>query len=106
MLNIDDHDEMSLPPLFEVGDKVRAAVDVRDDGTFPGSRRGELLIAAGDVGYVRDIGEFLQIHRIYAVDFYERARIVGMWAAELVPFQQAPERRETSQPTSPSGEAE
>lgn len=106
MLNIDDHDEMSAPPLFEVGDKVRAVVDARDDGTFPGSRRGELLIEAGDVGHVRDIGEFLGLHRIYAVDFYERARIVGMRAAELAPFQQAPERRDASQPTRPSGESE
>jgi len=103
MLNADDHDEMSAPPLYEVGDKVRATVEVRDDGTFPGARRGETLIQAGDVGYVCDIGEFLQIHRIYAVDFYERGRIVGMRAAELTPFQ-TPERRDDTQPTSPSGD--
>lgn len=103
MLNADDHDEMSQPPLFEVGDKVRAAVEVRDDGTFPGARRGDLLISQGDVGYVRDIGEFLQIHRIYAVDFYERGRIVGMRAAELVPFG-APEGRSDNHNISASGD--
>lgn len=103
MLNVDDHDEMSSPPVYQVGDKVRATVDVRDDGTFPGARRGETLIKAGDVGYVGDIGEFLQIHRIYAVDFYERGRIVGMRAAELTPFR-APDGRDNPQPTIPCGE--
>ena len=42
-----------------------------------------MLIDAGDVGYVQSVGEFLQRYYIYAVDFYERGRIVGMRQGEL-----------------------
>ena len=37
----------------------------------------------GDVGYVRDIGSFLQRFHIFAVDFIERGVVVGMKAKEL-----------------------
>ena len=74
----DDGIEIAAPPRYEPGDKVRSLSEVRDDGTFPGARRGDVLIGTGDVGYVRSVGVFLQRYYIYDVDFYERARIVGM----------------------------
>ncbi len=37
----------------------------------------------GDVGYVRDIGIFLQQFYIYAVEFVDRAAVVGMRGREL-----------------------
>jgi nitrogen fixation protein NifZ len=79
----DDGIETAAPPRFEPGDKVRARSDVRDDGTFPGAKRGDLLIGLGEVGYVRSVGVFLQRYYIYDVDFYERARIVGMRGSEI-----------------------
>ena len=75
--------ETDAPPLFEPGQKVRARVAVRSDGSVLGSATGEVLIEAGEIGYVRGLGEFLQRHRIYAVDFFGQARIVGMRAHEL-----------------------
>lgn len=77
--------ETADPPRFEPGDKVRACAEVRDDGTFPGARRGEPLIDCGDVGYVRAVGVFLQRYYIYEIDFFERGRIVGMRGHELAP---------------------
>lgn len=71
------------PPAFEPNEKVRAVIAVRSDGAFPGVPRGAPLIEAGAVGYVRSIGEFLQRYYIYAVDFIDGGRLVGMRAHEL-----------------------
>jgi nitrogen fixation protein NifZ len=75
--------EINDPPVFALNQRVRALTAVRNDGTYPGIPRGGALIEAGDVGYVHSIGEFLQRYYIYAVDFVERGRIVGMRAHEL-----------------------
>lgn len=75
--------EIDGPPVFERGDKVRAVRTVKDDGTFPGARRGQVLIEAGEIGYVKGIGEFLQRYYIYDVDYYRLGIIVGMRGHEL-----------------------
>lgn len=75
--------EIAREPLFDIGDKVRAQRAVRNDGTYPGSRIGDYLIEEGDIGYVTSIGTFLQRYYIYAVDFFERERIVGMREHEI-----------------------
>ncbi len=79
----DDLIELELPAVFEEGQKVRALRDVRNDGTYPGRPVGDVLIAAGDVGYVKNIGTYLQMYYIYGIDFYEKRIIVGMRAREL-----------------------
>ncbi|WP_431855146.1 nitrogen fixation protein NifZ [Azospirillum sp.] len=79
----DDVVELIEPPEFELGDKVVALRDVRNDGTYPGRPTGEVLIHAGDVGYVQSVGTYLQMYYIYGIDFYERRMIVGMRAREL-----------------------
>lgn len=75
--------EIDRPPAFALGTKVRARVLVRNDGTFPGARVGDVLIEPGATGYVRDVGAFLQRYWIYEVDFIASRRVVGMRAAEL-----------------------
>ena len=75
--------ELEDRPAFGEGQKVRALRDVRNDGTYPGRPMGDFLIRAGDVGYVKSIGTYLQMYYIYGVDFYEKRIIVGMRAKEL-----------------------
>lgn len=75
--------ELEDRPAFEEGQKVRALRDVRNDGTYPGRPMGDFLIRAGDIGYVKSIGTYLQMYYIYGVDFYEKRIIVGMRAKEL-----------------------
>ena len=75
--------ELEGPPAFEEGQKVRALRDVRNDGTYPGRPMGDFLIRAGDVGYVKSIGTYLQMYYIYGIDFYEKRIVVGMRAKEL-----------------------
>ena len=76
--------EIYGPPLFGPGAKVRANTDIRNDGTMPGVAVGEVIVCKGDIGYVRDIGTFLQRFYIYAVEFVDRGSIVGMRGRELV----------------------
>ena len=75
--------ETTAPPVFQPGEKVMANRHVKNDGTYPGREIGDRLVYKGDVGYVRDIGTFLQQFYIYAVDWVDRGVLVGMLAREL-----------------------
>jgi nitrogen fixation protein NifZ len=75
--------EVYAPPRFMPGARVRATKYVKNDGTYPGKEVGEVLVKKGSLGYVRDIGTYLQVFYIYAVEFVELGTIVGMRAREL-----------------------
>lgn len=82
--------EIFAAPLFKPGEKVRSIKHVKNDGTYPGKEIGENLVRKGDVGYVRDIGIFLQQFYIYAVEFVDRAAIIGMRGRELASIDNPP----------------
>ncbi len=75
--------ELAFAPVFAAGDKVRAKTLIRNDGSYMGKRIGDPLIEAGEVGYVRGVGSFLQRYYIYEVDFLEQRLVIGMRAKEL-----------------------
>lgn len=72
-------------PRYELGDEVRVIRNVCNDGTYPGSERGALLVRRGSMGFVRDVGTFLQDQIIYTVHFVESGRLVGCREQELQP---------------------
>lgn len=72
-----------MRPQFEYGVAVRVMRNLRNDGTFPGKDTGNLLIRRGSVGYVRDVGTFLQDQLIYTVDFMQAGCVVGCREQEL-----------------------
>ncbi|MBF0471140.1 MAG: nitrogen fixation protein NifZ [Gammaproteobacteria bacterium] len=72
-------------PKYQYGDAVRVTRNIRNDGTYPGRDKGELLIRRGSVGYVRDVGTFLQDQLIYTVDYMESGLMVGCREQELQP---------------------
>lgn len=78
-----DHVEVDGPPYFDYGDKVRAKRTIRNDGTFPGKDIGEVLAKKGEIGYVVNIGTFLQQFYIYGVEFELTGNRVGMKFKEL-----------------------
>jgi nitrogen fixation protein NifZ len=80
---LSDELELDLPPVFEIGEKVRVCKLIRNDGTFPGKEIGETLAKKGEVGYVVSIGTFLQTFYIYAVHFLETGYVVGCRKKEL-----------------------
>lgn len=69
---------------WDLGDTLRVTRNVRNDGTYPGTDTGELLIRRGSVGTVVDIGTFLQDQIIYSLHFLEADRIVGCREEELI----------------------
>lgn len=71
-------------PKFEYGNAVRLMRNVRNDGTYPGLDTGHLLVRRGSVGFVMNVGTFLQDQLIYTVHFLEQDRIVGCREEELV----------------------
>lgn len=82
--------EIFKPPVFMPGAKVVSLKNIRNDGTVRGREIGEIIVKKGEVGYVRDIGTFLQQFYIYSVEWINRGTIVGMRAKELVRFDAAP----------------
>jgi nitrogen fixation protein NifZ len=77
--------ELSGPPYFSFGEKVRAKRTIRNDGTYAGKEIGEILAKKGEEGYVVSIGTFLQQFYIYGVEFMESGNRVGMKRKELDP---------------------
>jgi nitrogen fixation protein NifZ len=77
--------ELSGPPCFNFGEKVRSKRTIRNDGTYAGKEIGEVLAKKGEEGYVVSIGTFLQQFYIYGVEFMESGNRVGMKRKELDP---------------------
>ena len=75
--------EISAPPTFNFGEKVRAKRTIRNDGTYAGKEIGDVLAKKGEEGYVVSIGTFLQQFYIYGVEFMESGNRVGMKRKEL-----------------------
>lgn len=75
--------EISEPPYFNFGEKVKAKRVIRNDGTYAGKEIGEVLAKKGEIGYVVSIGTFLQQFYIYGVEFTESGNRVGMKRKEL-----------------------
>jgi len=73
-----------MRPRYEYGAEVRVIRNVRNDGTFPGRATGELLVRRGSLGYVKDVGTFLQDQLIYSVHFLHDNCVVGCREEELI----------------------
>ncbi|MDD5406602.1 MAG: nitrogen fixation protein NifZ [Sulfurovaceae bacterium] len=72
-------------PLFHIGQKVRLLEDIVNDGTYPHAPIGTLMMPKESIGYVKTMGEFLQVIRVYEVHFLggEPVEIVGCREHEL-----------------------
>lgn len=69
---------------WDYGEAVRVIRNVRNDGTYPGLDPGAPLVRRGSIGYVVDVGTFLQDQIIYSVNFLEEGKIVGCREEELI----------------------
>lgn len=55
---------------FHPGQKVQLLEDIVNDGTYPHSPIGTLMMPKGSIGYVKSMGDFLQVIRVYEVHFF------------------------------------
>ena len=69
---------------WDYGEAVRLTRNVRNDGTYPGLDPGAFLVRRGSVGYVVDVGTFLQDQIIYSVNFLDEGKIIGCREEELI----------------------
>lgn len=69
---------------FSFGDEVRTIRNIRNDGSYPNIATGDLLIRRGTLGFVEDVGLFLQDQIIYRVRFIDAGKIVGCRETELI----------------------
>ncbi|AXX93207.1 nitrogen fixation protein NifZ [Malaciobacter molluscorum LMG 25693] len=78
-------------PKFFVGQQVKLLKDIVNDGTYPFCSIGTVMMPAGSIGYIRKIGEFLQVIRVYEVHFLgvnsALVEIVGCRENELFAMQ-------------------
>ncbi len=71
-------------PLYDYADAVRVTRNIHNDGTYPGEKKGALLIRRGSIGYVQNVGTFLQDQIIYTINFLYLQRVVGCRETELI----------------------
>jgi nitrogen fixation protein NifZ len=71
---------------FQWGQRVRTTAELRnDDGSFPELAEGALIIRAGDVGEVVQLGIHTDSNSaVYMVEFHQRV-VVGCLEHELSP---------------------
>ncbi len=73
-------------PKYKVGQKVQLVEDIVNDGTYPHAKIGTLMMPKGQIGYIKSMGEFLQVIRVYEVHFIDsdmEVEIIGCREHEL-----------------------
>jgi len=73
-------------PRFQWGQRVKALVDLRNDGSFPDVDLEALLVNTGDVGEIVQVGTHTEANMpVYLVEFGERL-VVGCLEEEILPL--------------------
>lgn len=73
-------------PRFQWGQRVKALVDLRNDGSFPDASIEALLVGVGDVGEIVQVGTHTEANLpVYLVEFGERL-VVGCLEEEIIPL--------------------
>jgi len=73
-------------PRFQWGQRVKALVDLHNDGSFPDAAVEALLVNVGDVGEIVQVGTHAEANLpVYLVEFGERL-VVGCLEEEILPL--------------------
>lgn len=73
-------------PKYQWGQRVKAAVDLVNDGSFPDAPAEGLLVGAGNTGEIVQVGRHTEANLpIYLVEFGERL-VVGCLEDEITPL--------------------
>lgn len=73
---------------FVLGEGVRAARALKNDGTYPHRSIGETLVRAGDTGFIIEIVNFCD-DTYYTVEFVDRAVVLAARGRDLESFDSA-----------------
>lgn len=73
-------------PKFQWGQRVKALIDLRNDGSFPDAPAEGLLVGIGDTGEIVQVGTHTESNvPVYLVEFGARL-VVGCLEEEIVPL--------------------
>lgn len=73
-------------PKYQWGQRVKALIDLRNDGSFPDAELEALLVSTGDTGEIVQVGTHTEANMpIYLVEFGERL-VVGCLEEEIEPL--------------------
>lgn len=73
-------------PKYQWGQRVKAMVDLRNDGTFPDVPAEALLVGIGHQGEIVQVGRHTEANLpVYLVEFGERL-VVGCLEEEISPL--------------------
>jgi nitrogen fixation protein NifZ len=74
-------------PRYQWGQRVRAAIDLVNDGSFPDQPPDAVLAQSGDAGEIVQVGSHVESGTpVYLVEFGAN-RIVGCLEDEILPFE-------------------
>ncbi|MCD0420518.1 MAG: nitrogen fixation protein NifZ [Rhodopseudomonas sp.] len=74
---------MTPEPRYQWGQRVRAEIDLFNDGSFPDQPEEALLVKSGDAGEIVRIGLHTETNRpVYLVEFAEH-RVIGCLEDEI-----------------------
>jgi len=73
-------------PKYQWGQRVKALIDLRNDGSFPDAPADGLLVTIGDTGEIVQVGTHTEANMpIYLVEFGEHL-VVGCLEEEIIPL--------------------
>lgn len=73
-------------PKYQWGQRVKAMVDLHNDGTFPDAPEQALLVSVGHQGEIVQVGRHTDANLpVYLVEFGERL-VVGCLEEEISPL--------------------
>jgi len=73
-------------PRYQWGQRVKAQVNLHNDGSFPDAPLEALLVNLGDVGEIVQVGTHTEANLpVYLVEFGERL-VVGCLEEEIIPL--------------------
>jgi len=73
-------------PRYQWGQRVKAQVNLHNDGSFPDAPLEALLVNLGDVGEIVQVGTHTEANfPVYLVEFGERL-VVGCLEEEIIPL--------------------
>ncbi len=71
-------------PRYQWGQRVKASIDLCNDGSFPDQPDGALLVPTGDTGEIVNIGFHVESNTpVYLVEF-GASRLVGCLEHEIM----------------------
>lgn len=72
-------------PRYQWGQRVQAAVELTNDGSYPDFPAEALLVASGEVGEVVQVGQHTESGTVVYMVEFALNKVVGCFESELAP---------------------